>query len=276
MGVTRIEDKVRVIESAEGPGCRFEVLEYQELTGSENVALAETLFYAKQAGIRLKMVRITINKAEVVTESGALYFMKGNIEMDSPAGGVTGLARKLVASRLTKEDTFKPHYRGTGEIYLEPTFSHFVLIELHGEEMVVDKGMFFACESTVEVGVKMQKNLSSALMGGEGFFQTKLSGKGIVLLASPVPSDEIIRYTLTGDKLSVDGNFAILRKGEIEFKVEKSAKSFFGSVTSGEGLLQTFRGHGEVWVAPTQAVYDRIAHGGLHSVTGSDSSDTTT
>jgi uncharacterized protein (AIM24 family) len=276
MPVMRIEDKVQIIESAEGTGCRFEVLEYQELTGSENVALAETLFYAKEAGIRLKMVRITLNQGEIITESGALYFMKGNLEMDSPAGGITGLAKKFVASKLTKEDTFKPHYRGTGEIYLEPTFSHFVLVEINNEEMVVDKGMFFACESTVQVGVKMQKKLSSALMGGEGFFQTRLSGTGIAVLASPVPSDEIIRYELTGDKLSVDGNFAILRKGDIEFKVEKSAKSFFGSVASGEGLLQTFSGHGEVWVAPTQAAYDRIAHGGLYSVTGSDSSGTTT
>jgi hypothetical protein len=130
MSVSRIEDKVRIIEAAEGNGCRFEILEYQELTGSEDVGLAETLFYAKQAGIRLKMVRITISQSEVVTESGALYFMKGNIEMDSPTGGVTGLAKKLIASRLTKEDTFKPHYRGTGEIYLEPTFSHFVLVLL--------------------------------------------------------------------------------------------------------------------------------------------------
>ncbi|MDP6504510.1 MAG: AIM24 family protein [Planctomycetota bacterium] len=276
MSVSRIEDKVRIIEAAEGNGCRFEILEYQELTGSEDVGLAETLFYAKQAGIRLKMVRITINQSEVVTESGALYFMKGNIEMDSPTGGVTGLAKKLVASRLTKEDTFKPRYRGTGEIYLEPTFSHFVLVELNDEEMVVDKGMFFACESTVEVGVKMQKSISSALMGGEGFFQSRLSGTGIALLASPVPSDEIVRYELTGDKLSVDGNFAILRKGDIDFKVEKSSKSLLGSMTSGEGMLQTFSGHGEVWVAPTQAAYDRIAHGGLYSVTGSDSSGTAT
>jgi uncharacterized protein (AIM24 family) len=40
--------------------------------------------------------------------------------------------------------------------------------------------------------------------------------------------------------------------------VEKSTKSFMGSMQSGEGLLQTFSGTGEVWLAPTQSVYKRL------------------
>jgi uncharacterized protein (AIM24 family) len=140
------------------------------------------------------------------------------------------------------------------------------MIRLDDETMVVDKGLFYAAEVGVTVGVEMQKNLSSALMGGEGLFQTKLTGTGIVVLATPVHSAEILRYQLDGDKLSVDGNFALLRKGDIEFKVERSAKTLLGSMTSGEGMLQTFTGTGEVWLAPTQAVYQQIkgrAFGGL-------------
>ena len=39
---------------------------------------------------------------------------------------------------------------------------------------------------------------------------------------------------------------------------------------SGEGLLQTFRGTGEVWVAPTMAVYENLRLGGLHAASGTD------
>jgi len=275
--VQRGPDNMQVIESAEGAGIRFEILQYNELTGSENIELAEKLFFAKQAGIRLKMVRATLDGGEMVTETGALYFMKGDISMQTKAGGLTGFAKKLIASRLTKESVFKPRYRGTGEVYLEPTFSHFILASLAEEEMIVDKGMFYACEGTVEVGVAVQKSVSSAMFGGEGLFQTRLSGSGICVLASPVPSNEIIRYQLGGDSLSVDGNFAIVRKGDIKFSVQKSSKSLFGTLTGGEGLLQTFTGTGEVWVAPTQAVYDRIASGGLYSVSAAaGKSDTET
>jgi uncharacterized protein (AIM24 family) len=49
-----------------------------------------------------------------------------------------------------------------------------------------------------------------------------------------------------------------LRKGNIEYRVEKSNKSLLGSAISGEGLLQTFSGTGEVWLAPTQSFYTRM------------------
>ena len=75
------------------------------------------------------------------------------------------------------------------------------------------------------------------------------------MLASPVPAVEIRCVELTGDKLSVDGNFAVMRTGNVEFTAAKSSKSLMGTVTSGEGLLQTFSGHGRVWIAPTQSIY---------------------
>jgi len=58
--------------------------------------------------------------------------------------------------------------------------------------------------------------------------------------------------------LSVDGNFAFVRTAGVSFQAEKSGKSLFQSVTSGEALLQTFTGPGIVWLAPTQGIYDKI------------------
>jgi uncharacterized protein (AIM24 family) len=104
----------------------------------------------------------------------------------------------------------------------------------------------------------MQKHISSALFGGEGLFQTKVSGKGWVVLTTPVPPSEIHKVALNNEKLSVDGSFAILRKGNIDFKVEKSSKGLFSTSVSGEGLLQTFTGTGEVWLCPTSSYYPKV------------------
>jgi uncharacterized protein (AIM24 family) len=142
-----------------------------------------------------------------------------------------------------------------------------VIVYLNNEQVVVDKGMFYAAEGSIEVGVAVQKNLSAALFGGEGWFQTKLTGTGWCVLASPVPSNEIVRYHLHNEHLQVDGHFALLRKGQIDFKVEKTTKTLLGSVASGEKLVQTFTGTGEVWVAPTQDIYRNIQQFGVANVT---------
>jgi hypothetical protein len=123
----------------------------------------------------------------------------------------------------------------------------------------------------------MQANVSSALFGGEGLFQTRISGTGICVFESPVPLDEVMRIDLKDETLQVDGNFALMRTGRIEFSVEKSTRSLLGTLTSGEGLLQTFRGTGSVWLAPTQDIYERLLSEGISAMgAASRSSNTAT
>lgn len=274
MDVNVKEELFTVLESVEGKNVKIEIVQYNQLQGSGDIQTSTKLFYAHKSGVRLKQVRIFLNNGKITMESGALHFMKGNINIENKAGGVSGLAAKMVTGFLTREAAFKPTYMGNGEIYLEPTFGHYILLMLENEEIIVDKGMFYCCESTISVEVTMQKNISSAIAGGEGLFQTKLKGTGICVLTSPVPEAEIIKYTLNNEKLQVDGNFALLRMGNIEFSVEKTTKSLFGTVTSGEGLLQTFIGTGEVWLAPTQAVYSQIAFSGLNTMYNSSNTRT--
>jgi uncharacterized protein (AIM24 family) len=93
-----------------------------------------------------------------------------------------------------------------------------------------------------------------------------ITGPGMVILESPVPECEINKITLRNDVLRVDGNFALLRTGGIEMSVERSSKTLVGSAVSGEGLVNVYRGTGQVWIAPTIKAYEGIrnsyAHGG--------------
>lgn len=257
-------DSITTIAKMESQGTSVKVLEYQELRGSNDIDTAEEIYYAMKVGMRLHQVQITLDNASVVVEPGAMQYMIGNIQMEVKSGGLAGLAQKAITSALTQETVYRPTYKGTGEVMLEPSFDHFILVRLEHEDMVANKGMLYASESKIELGVFVQKNLGTALKGGEGFFQTKISGSGWVVLASPVPEEEIRKVTLNNSKLLVDGNFALLRKGKIEYKVEKSTKSRLGKKHSGEGILQSFSGTGEVWLAPTWDTYisfeeDRLA-----------------
>lgn len=244
----------------------FQILEYENLEGATDVESAFGLNIIRESGIKLKQIRIALENSSVILEPGALSYMKGNIKISSKTGGVLGFGKKLISSKLTGETVFKPTYSGTGEIFLEPSFGNFALIELEDDEIIVDDGLFFACESSVEFGVTIQRNLSAALLGDETLCQTKISGSGIVALEIPVPESEIFKCILIDDTLKVDGNFAILRTGNIEFTVEKSSKSIVGSVTSGEGLVNVYRGSGEVWLVPTKSVYSDLKIKGLNEM----------
>jgi uncharacterized protein (AIM24 family) len=240
-------------------GTVVDVLQYPQLTGCSQVGSASQLYFANGAGMRLKMVRLRLTSAHARLEPGALSHMKGNLQMQASTGGgiVKGLARKMMSG----EKLFVNEVHGTGDVYLEPTYGHFVLHRIEADEggIVVDRGTFCAGTAGLDISVIHQKNVSSALFGGEGLFQTRIIGAGVAVLFSPVPRAEIQVYTLTGDKLWVDGNFALIRSDTVEFRAEKSSKGWMSTGVSGEGLLQTFSGHGKVWLAPTRGVYEKLA-----------------
>jgi|TARA_B110000881_G_scaffold213088_1_gene223621 uncharacterized protein (TIGR00266 family) len=252
-------ERFRVIESVTShDGTIVEILEYKELLGSSDVRTAELLYFTTNAGAKLKMVRIRLSGSKVRVEPGALYFMKGQLEMKTSTGG--GIFKGMKRKMLSGETFFVNEIHGIGEVYLEPTFGHFFLqnINQNNPGLVCDKGMFYAGAGDMKISAKMQGKLSAGFFGGEGWFQTHISGNGIAILYVPVPKEEIMRYTLNDEKLSVDGNFALMRDDTVQFKVEKSSKGIMGSLVSGEGFLQTFSGRGNVWIAPTQGVYEKL------------------
>lgn len=252
-------ERFRVIESVtSSDGTIVEILEYKELLGSSDVRTAELLYFTTKAGAKLKMVRIRLSGSKIRVEPGSLYFMKGQLEMKTSTGG--GMLKGMKRKFLSGESFFVNEIHGIGEVYLEPTFGHFLLQKINPQNpgLICDKGMFYAGAGNLNISAKMQGKLSAGLFGGEGWFQTHMTGEGVAILYVPVPKEEIMRYTLNDEKLSVDGNFALMRDDTLQFKVEKSSKGIMGSLVSGEGLLQTFSGRGNVWIAPTQGVYEKL------------------
>ena len=137
---------------------------------------------------------------------------------------------------------------------LEPTYQHILLLDLSkwNGSVVLDDGLFLACESSLKHKAVMRSNLSSAVAGNEGLFNLGIQGNRIVCLESPCPKEELVEVTLDKDVLKVDGNFAIAWSGSLEFTVERSGKSLLGSAASGEGLVNVYRGTGKVLLAPVR------------------------
>lgn len=190
----------------------------------------------------LRLVKITLQNETVRTESGAMYYIRGNVTMQSKAPSAGGFLKSLA----TGENIFRPTYTGSGELYLEPSLSGYHILELDGDEWILDSGAYWASDGSIEVGIERNKFISG-LIGGEGLFQTKVKGRGKVVMVAQGPVEVV---HLRNDRLVVDGNFAIARTATINYRVEKATKSLLGSMTSGEFLVNTFEGTGTVLLAP--------------------------
>ncbi len=252
-------ENIEVVDKKEG----MRVLEYvTDLSVSPSSAV--TSYFAHKMNVRKRQVLIEINDNEYTVSAGAMQWTLGNVEVTSDVKGVGDLLGKAIKGAVTKEAAVKPKYKGKGILMLEPTYRHIILEDLAEwpSGIVLDDGMFLACESTVQQNVVMRSNLSSAVFGNEGLFNLKLEGNGIVALESFVPRDELIEVTLENDVLKVDGNFAVAWSGSLEFSVEKSTKSLIGSGLSGEGLVNVYRGSGKVLLAPVngQAMTQRTGN----------------
>lgn len=129
---------------------------------------------------------------------------------------------------------------------------HILLLDLQewNGSVVLDDGLFLACDAKLKHKAVMRSNLSSAVAGGEGLFNLGITGNGVLCLESFCPKEELIEVILDNDVLKIDGNMAIAWSGSLNFTVERSGKSLIGSAASGEGLVNVYRGTGKVLLAP--------------------------
>lgn len=255
---TGTRENIRVIEEYQSRGMRVEVLEYEKLLGISNPSMAQQVYFMEQQHIRVRQIALYLNNEKVTIEKGAMSYFQGDIKMVSGVTIGNALGR-FVRGAVTGEQTAQPEYSGTGLLVLEPSFKHFLVLELADREsIIIDDGMFYCSQGSVTVQTVSQRTLSSAVAGGESLFQQQLTGPGIVILESMVPMSEIDVIDLYNDTLKVDGNFAVLRTSSLDFTVERSAKTLIGSAVSGEGLVNVYRGTGQVWLAPTIKVYKTL------------------
>lgn len=248
-------ENVKIIQQYECGGLRVEIMEYQKLLGLTSTTMAQSVYFMEKQNIRVRQIALYLNNEKVTIEKGAMSYFQGNIQMVSGVTVANALGR-LVRGAVTGEKMSQPEYTGTGLLVLEPSFKHFLVLQLApGESIIVDDGMFYCAQGSVTVRTVAQKNISSAIAGGETLFQQELIGPGLIVLESIVPMEEIDIIQMQNDVLKVDGNFALLRSSSLQFTVERSAKTLIGSAVSGEGLVNVYRGTGEVWLAPTIKVY---------------------
>ena len=240
-------DDINVLDSM-GP---FTVIEYaRDLSVAPTNAMAA--YFCNAMNVRKRQVMCDLSQANVTVQSGAMQWMVGNVKATTGIKGVGDLLGKAVRGKVTGESAIKPEYTGDGVMVLEPTYKHIILLDVDewNGSVVLDDGMFLACDANLRHKAVMRSTLSSAAAGNEGLFNLGIVGSGVLCLESPCPKEELVEVTLRDDVIKIDGNMAVAWSGSLDFTVERSGKSLIGSAASGEGLVNVYRGSGKVLMAP--------------------------
>ena len=228
----------------------IKVLEYQrDLSVTPSTAV--DYYFSSKMNCHRRQVLIELNNDSYVLQAGAMQWTVGDVSMSSGIKSVGDFAKKAFVGKVTGESAVKPEYKGNGLLMLEPTFKHIILEDVSKwKGMVIDDGMFLASESTVKHTITRRSNISSAIAGGEGIFNLCLEGNCIVALESRVPESELIEFVLQNDEVKIDGNMAVAWSKSLQFTVERTSKTLIGSAASGEGLVNVYRGTGNILMAP--------------------------
>ncbi|MFR0980718.1 MAG: AIM24 family protein, partial [Holdemania filiformis] len=212
-------DDVRTVDQL-GP---FTVIEYlRDLSVTPGSAM--TAYYCNEMNVRKRQVLCDLGRADITIQAGAMQWMVGDVKATTGVKGVGDLLGKAIRGKATGESAIKPEYTGSGTLVLEPTYKHLILMdaaEWNGS-VVLDDGLFLACDSRLQHKAVMRSNFSSAVAGGEGLFNLSLNGTGVFCIESDCPKEELVEITLKDDVLKVDGNFAIAWSNSLQFTVERS------------------------------------------------------
>jgi uncharacterized protein (AIM24 family) len=198
-----------------------------------------------------RWAKVTLQDETVVAERGALSWLTGDIQMKARLPGPIRLIRAV----LSGEEAFRPTFTGTGSLYLESSLGGFHELDLPGDETwVIESGAYWASEAKVHQTFIREKMWTS-LRIGEGFlsFQTKVSGKGKVMLCAAGPVEEVIlsKSAPNGGRIMADGKQVLARTAGVKYSVQLPGWLPWSQLTSGERLLRTYEGEGRLLMCTT-------------------------
>lgn len=148
---------------------------YTAVGGNGEIAFAST--------VPGNILAIDVSERTIVAQKSAYLASSPSVEMS------VFFQKKIGAGFFGGEGFIMQKFSGKGIAFLEIDGSCIEYDLAAGESILVDTGYLAAMDATCTVDVESVKGVGNALFGGEGFFNTRVSGPGHVWLQTmPVNS----------------------------------------------------------------------------------------
>ena len=192
------------------------------------------------------IAKVTLDPGEeIVAEGGAMVAMTDGFELETKARG--GFLKSVARSTLGGESFFMNTFKAPGSggtIQLAPALpGDMRVMELAGENLMVQSGGFIASSPSLEVATKWGG--AKTFFASEGLIMLRVSGSGSLIIAAYGAIEEI--ELGPGEKFTVDTGHLVTFSEGIGFEVRKVG-GWKSTLLSGEGLVVDLTGPGKLTI----------------------------
>ncbi len=189
--------------------------------------------------------RILLDPGDSVrAESGAMISMSQTVTLTAAAtGGIMKVVGRLLGGESAFQSTFTATH-GSGEVLLAPrSMGDIAALPVREQGYMVSSGAYLAGD--IDLDISTRTNVK-AFFAGEGLFLMRISGNGMLLISTFGAIHPV--ELAAGQVYLVDSGHVVAFTETMEFKVRKAARTWLGSITSGEGVVAEFTGPGIVYI----------------------------
>ena len=188
---------------------------------------------------------VTLNPGDRITaEAGAMTSMDAQLSMRTQFSGglIPGLLKKFFGGESLFVNVFTNETQQPLTLVLtQSTIGDIERIDLSQGDICFQPGAYIAHTPGVKMGVQWAGFAS--WFAGEGLFKLKLTGGGRVFFGA---YGGMTKKHVQGEFV-VDSGHLVAYQPQIQMGI-KLAGGLFGSVTSGEGLVNRLSGEGEIYL----------------------------
>lgn len=209
--------------------------------------------YEFVGGTFAPLVKITLDKgSKVKIERGSMVYKRDvelNGKLNSNSQGLGGLMGAIGRSITSGESMFITEAIGqtnNSEIGISPSNIGKIekLVVGKGVQYRLNTGAYLASDENVSYNMVRQTISKAFFSGTGGLFVMETSGSGDILIAS---FGDIMELEVTPDKpLVVDNSHVLAWSHDLDYTINIASGTF--GFTTGEGLVNTFRGSGKVLI----------------------------
>lgn len=209
--------------------------------------------YSIDSNMQFPLVEITLETGEFAyIQRGSMVYHTPSVTLNTKVNGRGSGLGKLVGAigrSVTSGESFfitqAVSNASDGKLALAPSMpGQVIALELGEKQYRLNDGAFLALDGSAQYQMKVQ-SVGRALFGGQGgLFVMTTEGQG-TLLANSFGS--IKKIELQNQEITIDNAHVVAWSRDLNYDIHLE-NGFMQSIGTGEGVVNTFRGTGEIYV----------------------------
>lgn len=209
--------------------------------------------YTIDSNMQFPMVEIALEAGEsAYIQQGSMVYHTPSVALNtrlnargSGLGKLVGALGRAMTSGESMFITEAVSSSDDGKLALTPSMpGQVIALELGAKQYRLNDGAFLALDGSAQYKMERQ-SVGRAFFGGQGgFFVMTTEGEG-TLLANSFGS--IKKIELQGESITIDNAHVVAWSRDLNYDIHLE-NGFLQSIGTGEGIVNTFSGYGEIYV----------------------------